>query len=95
VLRPRRLLHALRAGVFKLIQGKESTISWLGCVEATLVGPPGEVWDDIAILEWPSFDVLRDILLSAGYEEEADPHRRAALEDWRLIVTTATELPIE
>jgi hypothetical protein len=64
-------------------------------VEATLVGPAGEMWDDIAILEWPSFDILHDILLSSECQLEADRHRRAALEDWRLIVTTATEQPTE
>ena len=65
----------------------------LGSVHATLVAPAGEAWDDIAIVEYPSFEALRRIVASPEYAAEAAPHRRAALADWRFVAAIKTDLP--
>lgn len=44
-----------------------------------LVGEDGEAWDDIVVVRYASFEVLRRILESAAHAEQAAPHRRAAL----------------
>lgn len=62
-------------------------VSWFGGVLASLVGPPDERWDEMAIVEYPSFAIFRSLVESPRYKAEADHHRLAALEDWRLIAT--------
>ena len=69
------------------------SITFVGNVQAALVAPAAERWDDIAIIEYLSIEAFRDIVESAHYLSNADPHRRAALEDWRLIATTKASLP--
>jgi uncharacterized protein (DUF1330 family) len=63
-------------------------------VLTTLVPPTGESWHAIAIVEYSSFDVLRRIIDSPEYRSEADPHRRAALKNWRFIATQKMDLPV-
>lgn len=63
-------------------------VSWLGSVLARVVGPTDERWDEIAIVEYPNFAAFRRVTESPEYEAQAAPHRRAALEDWRLIATS-------
>ncbi len=77
----------------KAAEGEAIVVSWLGKVHATIVAPDGETWDHVAIVEYPSFDVLRRVIESPQYKTNADPHRRAALEDWRFIATTKTGPP--
>lgn len=66
---------------------------WIGKVLAQLVAPPGEHWDDVAIVEYPSFAVFQRMIESPAYRAEAEPHRRAALADWRLIPTAKADMP--
>ncbi len=73
--------------------GEAFSVSWIGAVLATLVPPTGETWHAIAIVEYPSFEVLRRIIDSPAYKSEADPHRRAALDDWRFIASQKMGLP--
>ena len=76
----------------KVAQGEDYGVFWLGNVREVLVGAEGEQWDDIVIVRYSSFAALRRILQSGAYEEEAAPHRRAALADWRFLVTTQPAL---
>ena len=73
--------------------GEKYSVFLLGTVHATLVAPAGEAWDDIVVVEYPSFEALRRIIESPEYAAQAAPHRRAALEDWRFIATTKVDLP--
>lgn len=66
---------------------------WVGNVQAQLVAPAGEHWDDVAIVHYPSFAAFRQLTESPTYLAEADPHRQAALADWRLIATFQQDLP--
>ena len=68
-------------------------IFYVGSVAACLVAPSDEKWDDVAIVEYPDFAAFRRISESSLYTAQADQHRRAALEDWRLIATTKMDLP--
>jgi hypothetical protein len=68
-------------------------MAFYGAVHAALVAPPDEIWDHIAIAEYSSFDAMRNIIESAEYKTDAEPHRLAALEDWRFIATTKVDLP--
>jgi uncharacterized protein (DUF1330 family) len=73
--------------------GADYGLFWVGNVRNVLVGAEGEAWDDIVIVRYSSFATLRRILESSAYEEQAAPHRRAALADWRFILTTEPNLP--
>ena len=44
-------------------------------------------------MEYPSFDAFRTLVESDAYKTKADPHRSAALADWRLIATSKADLP--
>ena len=77
----------------KVAEAADYGVFWVGHVRAVLVGAEGEHWDDIVIVRYSSFATLRAIIESRRYEEEAAPHRRAALADWRFIVTTQPDLP--
>lgn len=65
----------------------------VGNALAGIVGPSDEAWDDVAIVEYPSFEAFRTLVESEAYKAKADPHRRAALADWRLIATSKMDLP--
>lgn len=60
-------------------------VFWVGTALAHLVAPPDERWHEIAIVQYPSFAVFRQLVDGPGYASEAAHHRLAALEDWRLI----------
>ena len=76
------------------IEGVEGIrVFWIGNVLARIVAPPNERWDDIAIIEYPSFAAFRRVIESPAYEVETAPHREAALEDWRLLATAEVALP--
>lgn len=66
---------------------------WVGNALAGIVGPSDEAWDDVAIVEYPSFAAFRELVESDAYKTQADPHRSAALADWRLIATNKADLP--
>ena len=66
---------------------------WVGNVLGSVVAPAEEAWDDVAIVEYPSLDAFRQLVEGERYKMEADPHRRAALADWRLIATVKADLP--
>jgi hypothetical protein len=77
----------------KVAQGEDYGLFWVGNVRGMLVNPDGQAWDDIVIVRYASFDVLRRILDSPAYERDAAPHRRAALQAWQFIATTQPNLP--
>ena len=68
-------------------------VLFLGAVQAGLVAAPGESWDEIVLVEYPSFETFRAIVESPAYAEQAEPHRLAALADWRLIAVEKVPFP--
>ena len=77
----------------KVASGEGFTVTLLGSVHATLVAPAGQAWDEIAIIEYPSFETVRRIVGSPEYQAEAAPHRLAALADWFWIAATKMDVP--
>lgn len=76
----------------RVAAGENHAVFWIGNVRGVLVGVDGEQWDDIVIVRYTSFASLRRIVENPAYEEQAAPHRRAALADWKFIVTTQPEI---
>lgn len=66
---------------------------WIGEVAAGIAVAPGERWDAVAIVEYPNLASFRQIVESEAYRATAEPMRRAALEEWRLIGQTKMEMP--
>lgn len=83
-----RYVAAFARAAATVVPGMSFAPTFVGSVHATLVAPDGEAWDDVAVVEYPSFAVLRRIIESAEYAADAAPHRRAALADWRFFATT-------
>ena len=77
----------------EVTQGQGIAAQWIGTVQAALVAPADEAWDDVAIIRYPSFAAFREMIEGVDYLAKADPHRRAALADWRLLATTPLPLP--
>jgi hypothetical protein len=72
----------------QLTQGAGIQPVWVGTGLAHLVGPTAEQWDEIALVEYPSFKIFLQLVESAAYRTLAAPHRLAALADWRLLAMT-------
>ena len=66
---------------------------WIGTVAAGIATMPGERWDAVAIIEYPNVTNFRQIVDTDAYRATAEPMRRAALEEWRLIGQTKLEMP--
>lgn len=52
-----------------------------------LLATEDDDWDDVVIVRYRSLADLQRIVESADYLDRADPHRRAAIADWRFIAT--------
>jgi hypothetical protein len=63
---------------------------WGGEVLANLVAAPNEQWDEVVLVEYPDFAAFMAIAQSAGYANNANPLRLAAVDDCRLIAMTKT-----
>ena len=66
-----------------------SELVFAGIVIARVVGPVDDTWDAVGIARYPSIGAFRNLVNDATYQATAEPHRRAALADWRLYATTA------
>ena len=66
----------------------EVQVFFQGPALTTLVAPAGEQWDDIVLVRYSNLDVFRRWVESPFYAAQVDPVRRAALADWRLLMTT-------
>jgi uncharacterized protein (DUF1330 family) len=59
---------------------------WKGSSKSTLIGPDGDYWDDVILVQYPSRKHFLKMVKSDAYKK-ASVHRTAALEDSRLICT--------
>ena len=69
-----------------LVSAAGGRILWMGSVQATVIAPDGEQWDDAVLVEYPSRKAFVEMVSKPEYLAVA-PHRTAALEDSRLIAT--------
>lgn len=59
---------------------------WVGAALDAFIAPPGERWDEMLLVRYPSIGAFLRMLAQPDYRA-ATFHRTAALEDARLIVT--------
>jgi uncharacterized protein (DUF1330 family) len=81
------------AGAFRIVArdvGVHSVeVLFRGRVAAGLVTAPEDRWDEVVIVRYGSFEDFRNIVESPRYKTLAEPHRRAAVANWRLFATLA------
>ena len=70
------------------IESVGGRIVWMGSVQATVIAPSEERWDDAVLVEYPSRKAFIGMVSQPEYLAAA-PHRTAALEDSRLIASVA------
>ena len=63
------------------------SVLYLGSVAASIIAPPDQHWDAIALVRYPNFAALRKVIESPLYKAQAEPHRKAALRAWQFVVT--------
>jgi len=73
---------------FPQIEAAGGKIDWKSKALASLIAPVNEHWDEVFIVNWPTFQVFLDVILSKKYQEGTF-HRTAALLDSRLIMLEA------
>lgn len=66
-----------------------SELVFAGILIARVVGPVDDGWDAVGVARYPSIQAFQSLVNDSGYQTSAEPHRRAALADWRLYATTA------
>jgi len=72
-----------------MIKARGGTLLWTGNAKAVALGAEqGNQWDYVALVYYPSVAAFIDMMTSAAYEAEADPHRRSACAE-HLIITTS------
>ncbi|KAF2820076.1 hypothetical protein CC86DRAFT_125176 [Ophiobolus disseminans] len=52
----------------------------------SVAAPEGETWDFVAIVKYENLGAFREMVECKEYREEVEPHRVAALEDYRLVM---------
>jgi uncharacterized protein (DUF1330 family) len=65
-----------------------ASVLWGGSAKQTVIGPEGERWDEVLLVQYPSRRAFLAMVGRADYQQ-AVTHRRAALADSRLIATAA------
>jgi uncharacterized protein (DUF1330 family) len=63
-------------------------ILWRGSVQQLVIGPQGEAWDDVLLVQYPSRRAFFTMVSRPDYLQ-AVVHRNAALSDSRLIAAAA------
>jgi hypothetical protein len=81
----REAFHERYRPAFRRLAG-DAVITRLfaGSVLGRIVGPEGARWDTVLLNEYADFGVFRAIVDSDAYRTQAQPHRLAALEEFRL-----------
>ena len=57
-----------------------------------VVAPEGEKWDVVVIVKYENLEGFRKMVESEEYKRDVEPHRLAALEDFRLIMMDKVEV---
>lgn len=64
---------------------------FFGKILAGLILDENEKWDNLGLIGYPNFKSFKDLLDSETYKAKALPHRLAAIEDYKLLVTVEAE----
>ena len=62
----------------------DGTVCFAGAAQTVVIGPEGEQWDDVFLIQYPSRQAFFDMLSSEQYRA-IGYHRTAALDDSRLV----------
>lgn len=73
---------------FPKIEAAGGKINFKSNALASMIAPEDEHWDEIFIVNWPTFQVFLDVIMSPEYQSGTF-HRTAALLDSRLIMLEA------
>lgn len=70
--------------------GLEVSIVFLGTAHTQIVAGPqeGESWDIVILVKYSSWAAFKSILQDTKYNEEIQPHRVAALQEFRSLAVT-------
>tara|TARA_R110002110_G_scaffold205066_1_gene416679 strand:- start:73061 stop:73474 length:414 start_codon:yes stop_codon:yes gene_type:complete len=60
------------------------SLVWSGSALSHPIAPPGERWDEILLVRYPSIDAFLGMVMAPDYQKESI-HRTAALADSRLV----------
>ena len=71
-------------GFRRLAAGRAVSRVFAGPVLAHIVAPEGAAWEIGALNEYADFGIFRAIVDTDAYRREVEPHRLAALADFRL-----------
>jgi len=63
------------------------SVKLVGEVIANIVADEGEQWDEIVLVEYPSFEAFKTIAQSDVYQQIANPLREAGTAELKLIMT--------
>lgn len=74
----------------QFVTGLGGAVVWRGAAQAGLIAPPGERWDEVMLVRYPSKQAFLDMIADPGYQAIV-VHRTAALEDSRLVAMLPTE----
>lgn len=72
-----------------MIKARGGTLLWTGKARTVaLGGEEGNRWDFVALVHYPTVAAFLDMMTSAEYETQADPHRRNGCAEHLIIATT-------
>jgi uncharacterized protein (DUF1330 family) len=71
-----------------MIKARGGTLLWTGDAKTVALGEPdSHQWDYLALVYYPSVAVFVDMMTSADYETQCDPHRRNGCAEHVIIAT--------
>jgi uncharacterized protein (DUF1330 family) len=75
------------ATVAPMIKQRGGTVLWTGKAETVAIGLQDDLWDFVALVQYPSRAAFMDMMTSQAYETEADPHRTNGATEHVIIAT--------
>ena len=73
--------------VVQMVEDRGGKVLWMGHADQILIGDPGDGWDSVALVEYPSRKAFIDMVTTPEYES-AHEHRESGLERTVLIACT-------
>ena len=64
--------------VVQMVEARGGKVLWMGRADQVLIGDPAEVWDSVALVQYPSRKDFVDMVSTPEYEQ-AHEHRESGL----------------
>jgi uncharacterized protein (DUF1330 family) len=71
----------------QMVEARGGKVLWMGKVDQTLIGPVDDVWDAIALVQYPSRKAFVEMTSTKEYDA-AHEHRESGLERTLLLACT-------